>query len=186
MEEDANSGALRFPAWGSVFHWSLPGVEWAYGSLLGAGDVVWHGFRLGPGGGAKSGATKSYTVEKLLELMSAKTIPYTGDPFMFSYSWQGEDAKKTGIYSEHKAKQVAWTRHYATFWNESMAFCEMALPVFINSLTPDFNGPTPDAEILYYQAVTGNRTTFADTMEIGRKIWNLERAVRVMQGRHRD
>jgi aldehyde:ferredoxin oxidoreductase len=186
LEEDANSGALRFPAWGSVFHWSLPGVEWAYGSLLGAGDVVWHGFKLGPNVGLRGGATQSYTVEKLLELMSAKTIPYTGDPYMFSYAWQGEEARKTGIYSEHKAKQVAWTRHYATFWNESMAFCEMALPVFINALTPDFNGPTPDAEIRYYQAVTGNKNTFADTIEIGRKIWNLERAIRVMQGRHRD
>jgi aldehyde:ferredoxin oxidoreductase len=105
---------------------------------------------------------------------------------MFSYAWQGEDAKKTGIYSEHKAKQVAWTRHYAGFWNESMAFCEMLLPVFISASRPDFNGPTPDSEIRYYQAVTGNQITFAETMEIGRKIWNLERAIRVLQGRHRD
>jgi aldehyde:ferredoxin oxidoreductase len=38
----------------------------------------------------------------------------------------------------------------------------------------------------YYQAVTGKKASFADTMEIGRKIWNLERAIRVAQGRHRD
>jgi aldehyde:ferredoxin oxidoreductase len=41
-------------------------------------------------------------------------------------------------------------------------------------------------EYRYYQAVTGNKKTFADTMEIGRKIWNMERAIRVMAGRHRD
>ena len=127
-----------------------------------------------------------YTLETLLELMSSKTIPYTRDPYMFSYAWQGEEAKKTGIYSEHKAKQVAWTRHYAGFWNESMAFCEMMLPVFINTSNQNFSGPTPDSEIRYYQAVTGNKIWFADTMEIGRKIWNLERAIRVLQGRHRD
>jgi len=186
LEEDKNSGALRFPAWGSVFHWTLPGIEWAYGSLLGAGDVVWHGFSLGPNLGFRSEPKPTYTLEKVLELMSAKTIPYTGDPYMFSYAWQGEDAKKTGIYSEHKAKQVAWARHYAGFWNESMAFCEMLLPAFINASNPDFSGPTPDSEIRYYQAVTGNKITFADTMEIGRKIWNLERAIRVLQGRHRE
>ncbi len=188
LEEDMNSGALRFPAWGSVFHWTLPGIEWAYGSLLGAGDVAWHGFKLGPGGGprAKVGAKPPYTMEKLLELMSAKTVPYTQDPYMFSYGWQGEDAKKTGIYSEHKAKQVAWSRHYAGFWNESMAFCEMMLPVFMVASNPDLSGPTPEAEIRYYQAVTGNKMTFSDGMEIGRKIWNLERAIRVVQGRHRD
>ncbi len=186
LEEDKNSGALRFPAWGSVFHWTLPAIEWAYGSLLGAGDVVWHGFSLGPNVGRMSESKQAFTLEKLLELMSAKTIPYTGDPFMFSYAWQGEDARKTGIYSEHKAKQVAWSRYYAGFWNESMAFCEMLLPLFINASNPDCSGPTPDAEIRYYQAVTGNKISFADTIEIGRKIWNLERAIRVLQGRHRD
>ena len=171
LEEDKNSGALRFPAWGSVFHWTLPGVEWAYGSLLGAGDVAWHGFKLGPGGGprTRANAKPAYTLEKLLELMSAKTIPYTQDPYMFSYAWQGEDAKKTGIYSEHKAKQVAWTRHYAGFWNESMAFCEMMLPVFINASNPDLSGPTPDSEIRYYQAVTGNKITFADSWRLRSK-----------------
>jgi aldehyde:ferredoxin oxidoreductase len=188
LEEDMNSGALRFPAWGSVFHWTLPAIEWAYGSLLGAGDIVWHGFKLGPGGrpGAKTNVTPAYTLEQLLELMSAKTIPYTQDPYMFSYAWQGEDAKKTGIYSEHKAKQVAWTRHYAGFWNESMSFCEMMLPVFILTSNPNLSGPTPDAEIRYFQAVTGSKSTFADTIETGRKIFNLERAIRVVQGRHRD
>ncbi len=62
----------------------------------------------------------------------------------------------------------------------------MMLPVFVNRMNPDFNGPSPDAELRYYKAVTGKNVTFADTMKIGRKIWNLERAIRVVQGRHRD
>jgi len=185
LDEDMNSGALRFPAWGSLFHWTLPCVEWAYGSLLGAGDPTWHAF-FDLGGGSMGGGSHPYTIEQLLEIMSAKLIPYTGDPLMFSYSWKGEEARKTGIYSDHKAKQIAWSRHYAGFWNESMAFCETQLPSFVNSSRPDFRGSSPDSEMRYYQAVTGKKHSFADTMEIGRKIWNLERAIRVVQGRHRD
>jgi aldehyde:ferredoxin oxidoreductase len=208
LDEDVQSGALRYPAWGSTYHWNLPGVEWAFGGLLGSGDVVWH--VLG-GLGGKEG-NRPYTLETLLEIMSSKTIPYTGDPYMFSFAWKGEEAKTTGIYSEHKAKLVAWSRHYADFWNESMAFCEWMLATFLKirsgpvklktqesdfsevmGMEPvkvepntDFRGPTPEAEMRYYQAVTGNKVAFADTMEVGRKIWNLERAIRVMQGRHRN
>jgi aldehyde:ferredoxin oxidoreductase len=32
----------------------------------------------------------------------------------------------------------------------------------------------------------GDKKTFADTMEDGRRIWNMERAIRVMAGRDRD
>jgi len=110
----------------------------------------------------------------------------TGDPLMFNYAWKGEEARTTGIYSAHKAKQIAWTRHYAGFWNESMAFCETQMPSFISRTKPDFRGPSPDLELRYYRAVTGKKDSFADTMEIGRKIWNMERAIRVAQGRHRD
>ena len=184
LDEDMKSGALRFPAWGSLFHWSLPGVEWAYGGLLGAGDPTWHAFISLGSGSAKAGPP--YSIEQLLEIMAAKVVPYAGDPLMFNYAWKGEEAKTTGIYSAHKAKQIAWTRHYAGFWNESMAFCETQMPSFISRTKADFKGPSPDLELRYYHAVTGKKDSFADTMEIGRKIWNLERAIRVAQGRHRD
>ena len=44
LEQDMESGALRFPAWGATGHWTMPTVEWAYNYLLGAGDPSWHGF----------------------------------------------------------------------------------------------------------------------------------------------
>jgi aldehyde:ferredoxin oxidoreductase len=191
LEEDMQSGALRLPAWGAVYHWTLPGVEWSYNYLLGTGDPSWHGFfalgqKMGGGPGALGEPAGTYSVERLLEIMSAKTIPFTGDPMMFNYAWKGEDARKTGIYSEHKAKEVAWTRHFASFWNESMAFCEMLLPVFINVDRKDNWGPSPDVELRYYQAVTGNKIPFEETMAIGKKLWTLERALRVMGGRTRE
>ncbi len=186
LEEDLNSGALRFPAWGSLYHWTLPGVEWAYGYLFGAGDPTWHGFFFSLGSGQSKAGPPPYTTEQLVEMMASKVIPFSGDPLMFNYAWKGEEARNTGIYSEHKAKQIAWTRYYAGFWNESMAFCETEMPSFVSRGKADFKGPSPDIEMRYYQAVTGKKVSFADTMETGRKIWNLERAIRVAQGRHRD
>ncbi len=172
LEEDMESGALRFPAWGATGHWTMPSVEWAYNYLLGAGDPSWHGLVTSVGK-----PDDGTPIEKVLEMLSKKTIPYTDDIFMFNYAWKGKDAWETGIYSAHKAKEVAFSRHYASFWNESMAFCEMLLP--------NFKTVTPEAEIRYYKAVTGKNDSFADTMRIGQKIWTMERSIRVMHGRNR-
>jgi aldehyde:ferredoxin oxidoreductase len=172
LEKDRDSGALRLTAWGAATHWTMPWVEWAYAYILGAGDPAWHGFM------APVGKPSEGTLEQSLEKLSKRTIPYTDDIFMFNYAWKGEEAWKTGIYSPHKAKQVAWSRHYSSFWNESMAFCEMFLP--------ELNSHSPEMEIMYYKAVTGKDDLFADTMRIGQKIWTLERAIRVMHGRSRQ
>ncbi len=185
LEEDLNSGALRFPAYGASWHHSLPGVDWAYGYIFMSGDPMWHGF-MGVTGGGGFGGPATYTAEQLVEMLAAKVEPFTGDPLMFSNSWKGEEARKTGIYSAHKAKMVSWARRYAGFYNESMSICEMMLPNFIGRSADGISGPSPDLEYGYYKAVTGNGKTFADTIEIGRKIWNMERAIRVMAGRHRD
>jgi aldehyde:ferredoxin oxidoreductase len=186
LEEDLNSGALRMPAYGASWHHTLPGIDWAYSYIFMSGDPMWHGFMGLSGGGGFGGGPSTYTPEQLIEAMAAKMVPFSDDPLMFSNSWKGEEAKKTGIYSEHKAKLVAWARRYAGFYNESMSICEMMLPNFIGRSANGISGPSPDLEYRYYQAVTGNKKTFADTIEIGRRIWNMERAIRVMAGRDRD
>ena len=186
LERDRDNGMLRFPQWGTVFHWTLPNVEWAYASLFDAGDVCWHPFKLGPRSGPMGTGAVPWTLEQLLNVVVKRTVPYTDDPYMFSHCWQGEEAMKTGIYSEHKAKLVAWSRHYAHFWNESMAFCETIFPEITNKSREDFAGSTPNSEMAFYKAVTGKNITFTDTLEIGRKIWNLQRAIRILQGRQRD
>jgi aldehyde:ferredoxin oxidoreductase len=187
LEQDLNSGALRFPAYGASWHHSLPGVDWAYSYIFMSGDPMWHGFfSLTGGSGGLGGGPPAYTAEQLVEMMAAKVVPFNGDPLMFSNCWKGEEAKKTGVYSEHKAKMVAWARRYSGFYNESMSICEMMLPNFIGRSANGIAGPSPELEYRYYQAVTGNKKTLADTIEIGRKIWNMERVIRVMAGRHRD
>jgi aldehyde:ferredoxin oxidoreductase len=185
LDEDLNSGALRFPAYGASWHHSLPGVDWAYSYILMSGDPMWHGF-MGVSGGGGFGGPATYTAEQLVEMLSSKVQPFTGDPLMFSNCWKGDEAGKTGIYSAHKAKMVAWARRFAGFYNESMSICEMMLPNFIGRSADGIAGPSPELEYRYYQAVTGNKKSFADTIEIGRKIWNMERAIRVVAGRHRD
>jgi aldehyde:ferredoxin oxidoreductase len=181
LEEDLNSGALRLPAWGASWHHSLPGVEWAYSYIFMTGDPMWHGFFsiLTGGGGMMGGfGGPSKTAQELVESIAPKLVPFDDDPLMLSNCWKGEEAFKTGIYSPHKAKLLSWCRRFAGFYNESMSICEMLLP--------GFTGPSPELEHRYYRAVTGSPNTFADTMEIGRKIWNMERAIRVVAGRHRD
>jgi aldehyde:ferredoxin oxidoreductase len=185
LEEDLNSGALRFPAYGASWHHSLPGVDWAYSYILMSGDPMWHGF-MGVTGGGGFGGPAAYTAEQLVEMLSKKVEPFTGDPLMFSNAWKGEEARKTGVYSAHKAKMVAWARYFSGFYNESMSLCEMMLPNFIGRSANSIAGPSPELEYNYYQAVTGNKKTFADTIEIGRRIWTMERAIRVMAGRDRS
>ena len=173
LEQDRESGALRLPAWGATSHWTMPYAEWAYAYMLGAGDPAWHGFML-PVSPPRDGSSLVAALEKL----ARQTIPYTGDIYMFNYAWKGEEAWKTGIYSPHKAKQVAWSRHYSSFWHESMAFCEM----FHHGVGEQ----SPEMEMRYYRAVTGRQDSFADTLRTGQKIWTLERAIRVMHGRSRQ
>jgi len=62
----------------------------------------------------------------------------------------------------------------------------MLWPQFFTPNTVDKLGATPDGEIKFFNAVTGKKASFTDCMEIGRKIWNLDRCIWVLQGRHRD
>jgi aldehyde:ferredoxin oxidoreductase len=114
-------------------------------------------------------------------MVAATMIPYQNDAFMMDY---GEGP--TGIYSDHKVKQVAWHRHYERFWIDSTGFCGWRWPMFFTNNTADRVGATPEAEPKFYNAVTGKNITFADGMEMGRKIWTLDKAIWVLQGRHRN
>ena len=83
-------------------------------------------------------------------------------------------------------KIVAWHRHYTRFWKQSMLFCDWAWADFVNPYGPDNEGMTSEGEPKFLNAVTGDDMTFEEGMEIGRRIWNLDRAIWVLQGRHRD
>ena len=186
FKEDLSSGVLNLPYWGSVEHYD-PRIEvdWGYGSLLGERDIMMHTFNYPlhwmPTAMIGAGVEPYLSAEKAVEMASNAMIPYQGDPFMLDY---GEGP--TGIYSDHRVKQVAWHRHYQRFWIDSTGFCGWRWPMFFTNNTVNKAGATPEAEPKFYNAVTGKNITFADGMEIGRKIWNLNKAIWVLQGRHRD
>lgn len=168
---------LRLTAWGYMDHLSMPGVEWAYGNMMDSRDINNHDMSLGPKDGL--------TCEEFVKLIAERTEPYN-DPFWFDYSWQGEQAYETGIYSDHKAQFVAWHQHYATYYKESVLFCDWGFSNLYNQASPDGKGYTPEAETRFLKAVTGRDHTFADGIEMGRRAWNMKRAIFTMQGRHRN
>jgi aldehyde:ferredoxin oxidoreductase len=193
LEEDLSSGLLHKAHWGYGWHWSLPNVEQPFGSLMSEREIVEHIFT-SPRIGSILGSPEFMKVptDKVVKMLSKKVIPYTDDPFMFDYNWQEPDgsnmkqALETGIYSEHKAKFVAWHRHYARFYIQSALFCDYICPCWFDEHDPDWSGLTPELETRFLNAVTGKNMSFADGMEIGRKIWNLDRAIWTLQGRHRN
>jgi aldehyde:ferredoxin oxidoreductase len=187
LEQDLKSGALQYPYWGLPEHAYDPRaqLEWGYGSILGDRDINEHGFnafywdtlgQLMPGGQKPVGAKEAVTI------YTDKMVPYHEDENRMSML----DYSVDNMYSVHIAKLVAWHRHYTRFWKQSALFCDHRWPDFINRQVEDKRGSTPDAEPLFYNAVTGKEITFADGMELGRKIWNMDNAIWTLQGRHRD
>jgi aldehyde:ferredoxin oxidoreductase len=184
--EDTDSGLLNHPQWGYLEHHEPAlEVEYSYGSVLGERDINDHSFTRAfheiPRIGAVTGTEPIVSAERLVEILSSKVAPFEGDPFMFDYS-EGP----TGIYSEHRAKEIAWHRYYTRFWTASVGYCNFMWADFINTNAPDMLGATPEGEPKFFNAVTGKGLSFVDGMEIGRKIWNLDRSIWILQGRHRD
>ena len=178
LSADIDSGMVNnLVPWAQV-HSSLPEVCWSYGTLFGERDINEHTFSDTYGMLDR----KAIPADKFVQIMAEKLVPFTGDPLMLDYS-----DSDTGIYSSHKAKLVAWSRYYSRFWKQGMGFCDAPcrLPSFVES---DYgkSGLTPDYETKFYQAVTGKNSTFADCMKTGQKIWNMDRAIWILQGRNRD
>ena len=107
-----------------------------------------------------------------VKIMAEKTPPYN-DPFMFDYSWQDEQAYKTGIYSDHKAKLVAWHQHYQTFYKESVLFCDFAFGSYINFMTWDKPSPDPCPEcgsIMVEKSVEGVKKLICQRESCGHSV----------------
>ena len=185
-KEDSDSGLLHLPNWGYAEHYDPRlEVEWSYGSILGERDINEHSFNFPfhhmPNITKSVNMNPVFSAEEAVEKVSSCVAPYAGDPFMFDYS-EGP----TGIYSDHRVKTIAWHRHYTRFWLQSLLLCDWVWPRFFTPNSADKSGPTPEGEARFFNAVTGKKLNFVDGVEIGRKIWNLDRAIWVLQGRHRD
>lgn len=181
--QDIEDGLIKLPNWGFNEHYDPRlEVEWSYGSIFGDRDINEHCFNWTvhwlPLVCNAIGQEPIISAKDAVELMASKLVIFD-DPMLFDYS-------EEGIYSDAKAKAIYWHRHYTRFWKQSLLYCDWAWPLFVNSNKPDFSGFTPEGEPRFYNAVTGDKITFAEGMEKGRRIWNLDRAIWILQGRHRD
>jgi aldehyde:ferredoxin oxidoreductase len=182
MEEDVQkTGLLNNCHWGLGMHYDpRVSLEWGYGTILGDRDVNLHGFNplyMIP----SLTQEQPLSAENFVKLFAERMPPFEEDPLMLDYS----DDK---MYSEHICKLVAWYMYYGRFWINSALFCDFQFPDFFNWAAEDqgYRGFTGEGEPKFYNAATGKNVSFADGIEIGRKIWTLDHSIWTLQGRHRD
>ena len=84
------------------------------------------------------------------------------------------------------ARTTAWVLYYSRFWKQSCGLCDGTFADFVNPYGPNNRGLTPEGELKFYKTVTGENLSFEDSIEIGRRIFNLDKAIWTLQGRHRD
>ncbi len=177
--QDVNNGTVKLTYWGTQEHYTTQvQVEWGYGSLFGERDLMLHQMSNYPLHWMAQERNKYLDAEKASDLYRQAMIPYNDDRFLVDYG----ESPETGIYSDSKIRLVAWVKHYEKFWM-GMGFCGWRWPQCITNNTADRRGATPNAEPKFWNAVTGQKMTFADSMEIGRKIYLLDRSMWVLQGR---
>jgi aldehyde:ferredoxin oxidoreductase len=184
LEEDLESGLLRYSYWGLPTHSYDPRAEvsWGYGSILGDRDINEHGLnQLFWWSSTPMWENKRPPIpaETLVKLFAEKLAPFEDDPRLLDYSTEN-------IYSVHMARLVAWHRYYTRFWKQSALFCDLRWPRFISDATPDHRGIMGEGEPRFLSAVTGKEVSFGDGIELGKRIWNLDNAIWTLQGRHRD
>jgi len=183
-DEDTTSGDLLLDEWGYVQHYDCrTEIEWGYGSLVGDRDINEHDFNClvywVPTWSNLMGIDTPYTAEELASHVSeicALGGDKYNDPNMLDYGPEGK-------YSDSAVHLVAWHRHYTRYFKQSMLFCDWSYSDLWNPYRPDNKGLTGEVEPRIIKDVTGKDVSFQQGMEMGRKIWNFDRAIWCLQGR---
>jgi aldehyde:ferredoxin oxidoreductase len=178
-KEDVHGGSLRLTYWGTQEHYdTMTQLEWGYGSLFGERDLMLHQMSNYPLHWMAQSGNPYMSAEEASQKYAEAMVPYNDDRYLMDYGMSPE----TGIYSDSKIKLTAWTKHYEKMWH-GMGFCGWRWPQCITNNTADRRGATPNAEPRFWNAITGQKMTFADSMEMGHKIFTLDRAIWNLQGR---
>ncbi|NTU88723.1 MAG: hypothetical protein HGA54_02295 [Actinobacteria bacterium] len=184
LEEDVASGWLPLQASGYVHHYDARHeTEWGWGNLFQERDHNMHDFNYfvfwAPTIWGLMGMEPEVSAERMAEIISSKMVPFNDDPNLIDHSDEG-------IYSDSMIKLVRWHTYYQKYYKESLVFCDYTYADFINPYGENMEGVTPKAEEWLTEAVTAKGEKFEDGIALGRKIYNLERAIWTLQGRHRD
>lgn len=181
-DEDVKSGVLNLAYWGTREHYDPRiQVEWGLGSILGERDLMLHSFANHNFYWMANSGDPFLTAEDSTRLYMEALVPYNDDRYLADF---GDGP--TGIYSDSKVKLVAWVKHYEKFWIGGGGFCGFRWPMTFTNNSADNRGATPQAEQRFWNAVTGDTRSFAEYMELGHKIYTLDRSIWVLQGRHRN
>lgn len=175
LEEDLMSGVLT-NVYNIGFLHHGHAIYWAYESIFQARDLNQHQMHIVEG--ARAGWAVLQTPEQ-----EAKRIAEIIAP------WHDElcaDNSEANAYSIHMARLVAFHFRYGKFYVGSAMYCDWDTPSYFNNRTEDGKGISPELETRFLNAVTGRDLSYEDGLEIGRKIWNFERAILVMQDKHRN
>ena len=182
-EEDSKTGVLVHPQWGYYEHYA-PQVEtdWSYGSVFGERDMNEHYFNFFVYWMPKSCIT-------LLEGAPLQSAKQTAtllakscglDPMSFDYS-------EESMYSDHRLEAIAWGRHWTRVWTQTLCFCDWGFPrINYNDPYGDYEIDIDDYQCRLYKAVTGKDLTPQGALDLGHKIFTLDKAIWTLQGRHRD
>ncbi len=185
-EEDSTTGELTHPQWGYGEHYS-PQVEtdWSFGSIFGERDINEHSFNHWVYWMPKATITLLHippmlTAEGLVNMLSRTANGL--DPRCWDYS-------EENAYSDYRIECVYYYRHWTRVWEQSLTFCDWGwggARINVNDPYHDYFIDLDDYGCQLYKAVTGLDMTKEESYEIGRRIWNLDKAIWVLQGRHRD
>lgn len=180
---DTKSGDLPLQQWGYPHHYDgRTEAEWGLGSNLSSRDINAHDFNWicywTVSLHALYGLPQPVTAEQMANIIGEKLEPYS-DPMLIDYSDEG-------MYSESMVKLVSWHTAYYMYYKNSLGLCDWAYADFVNPNTADMKGLTGIAEPWYVRAVIGRDESFAEGIAQGTRIWNLNRAIYILQGRHRD
>lgn len=181
-KEDTESGIMAAMFWGYPVHYDTRAeVYWGYASIVGARDINCHDFNVPaywmPSLDIPAKKTPIVTAEQVAKWVGE--MPPYHDPEMMNFA-------TSNIYSVHMARTTAWLLHYSTFWKQTCGLCDNAFADFVNPYGPNNRGITPDGELKFFKAATGRKISFEESLEMGRKMHNLSKAIWTLQGRHRD
>ncbi|UCH38021.1 MAG: aldehyde:ferredoxin oxidoreductase [Candidatus Bathyarchaeota archaeon] len=182
LKADLATGVHSAMFWGYPKHYDArTEVYWGYASLISGRDINCHDFNIPAyriGTQHELDEPPFISAEETATIIGEKCAPFH-DKLMMDFSDEN-------IYSEHMAKTTAWLIHYSLFWKQTCGLCDNAFADLLNPYRADKRGLTPHGEVRFFRAVTGKTMSFSASMEIGRKLWNMNRAILVLQGRHRD
>ena len=180
-KEDVHGGVLKITWWGTRQHYDpMTQLEWGYGSLFGERDLMLHQMHNYPVHWMAQSGNPYLTAEEASKLYGEAMVPYQDDPYLLDYG-----VGPTGMYHDSKIRMTAWVKHYEKMWN-GMGFCGWRWPQCITNNTADRKGATPNAEPRFWNAITGQNMTFTQSMEMGHKIFTLDRAIWNIQGRTKE